>query len=330
MGRLTIKQEIKQDLLKGRLQQQRNKHSDKLQDKQYIQNAGENFDKTQLLQKQYFYRYETYNDCLKTACRFVDWVRETGLEEKRLPVREYEKYIENYINHLVETGDKTPRTIAKERSQLGKVWLVDTDYIRVPPMKTESEKGRTPDKYYNMDSEKNSAASEFYKMVGARKGEYRFLDLNEIKQYQDQVERETGIKIRANSEGQVPNIYPVRNPETKLIDRVIVIHAKHGKTNVSEIMEKDRERITRIFESKEYRNYFYPSDHCNVHQCRREYAQALYREHAKPILELSREEMYICKDGSGRRFDREALSIVAQSLGHQPDDLFDTVHNYMR
>lgn len=330
MARTSVKNEIKQELLKGRLQEQRSKHADKLQDKKYIETAADNFDKTQLLEKQYFYRKDTYDDCLKTAVRFVDWVRESGLTEHRLPIKEYSQFIENYINARIEKGEVTPRTIAKERSQLSKVWLVDTDNIKILPCKTESDKGRTPDKYYDMESKKNISATEFYTMIGARKGEYHFLSSQEFNAYKDQVKEVAGVNIRYNKDGQCPNIYPVINRESRLVEQIVVIHAKHGKTNVSEILPENREKVTQIFRSQEYRNYFYPSDHCNVHQCRRDYARALYDHYARPIETLSRQERYICKDGSHRQFDREALAIVAQSLGHQPNDLYDTVHNYLR
>jgi len=337
MGRISVKQEIKQELLKGRLQEQRSKVADQRQDKLYIKSAGDEFDKTQLLEKQYFYRFETYEACLKCAVRFVDWVRESGLVEKRLPIKEYENYIEKYINHRIESGEVSPRTIAKERSQLGKVWLVDTDYIKILPCKTESEKGRTPDKYFDMTSDRNKDATEFYKMIGARKNEYRFITEQEFVKYQEKINnsndprlKELNLTLRHNSDGQCPNIYPIVNKESGLIDKVVVIHAKHGKTNVSEILPENRERVTEIFRSQEYREYFYPSDHCNVHQCRREYARALYDHYRQDISKLSREEKFICRDGSHRQYDREALAKVAQSLGHQPNDLFDTVHNYLR
>lgn len=328
--RQTFKQEIKQELLKGRLQEQRSKHADQLQDKEYIASAGENFDKTQLLEKQYFYRKSTYDDCLKTALRFCDWVKAEALTGKRLPISDYAQYIEKYINARIDAGEVSPRTIAKERSQLGKVWLVDTDGIKIPACKTESDKGRTPDKYYNMHSEDHAEATAFYQAVGARKAEYHFLSPAEFEGYKEQVKAVSGVSIRYNRDGQCPNIYPVMNNDTGLIDKVIVIHAKHGKTNISEILPENQERITKIFKSQEYRNYFYPSDHCNVHQCRRDYARALYDHYARPIESLSRNEIYACKDGSRRQFDKEALSIVAQSLGHRPNDLFDTVHNYLR
>lgn len=330
MARQSFKQEIKNELLKGRLQEQRSKYDDQRQDREYMRSAGEDFDKTKLLEKHYFYRRDTYEACLKTACKFVAWVRDSGLTERRLPIREYDKFIVTYIEARIASGEVTARTIAKERSHLSKVWEVNTDHIRIPAIRTESEKGRTPDRYYNMSNEKHAEATAFYTMIGARKGEYHFLTSEEFRDYKDQVKDVAGIDIRYNREGQCPNIYPVRNENTGLIDRVVVVHAKHGKTNISEILPEHQREVTRIFESKEYRDFFYPSDHCNVHQCRRDYAQALYAHYARPIEELRREEKYICKDGSFRQFDREALAKVAVSLGHQPNDLFDTVHNYMR
>ena len=74
-----------------------------------------------------------------------------------------------------------------------------------------------------------------------------------------------------------------------------------------------------------------PSDHANVHACRRQYAQDFYARIMRPLDSLSPEEKYYCRGkDAGRVYDRAAVARVAQSLGHAPGDIFDTVHNYLR
>lgn len=335
--RLSIKQDIRKNLIDGREGWNRSKHEDKIADKEYIRSAGDDFDRTKLLEKQYFYTRTTLENCLSTSKNFIDWVnKETSYtDHKRLKdVSQYSEFIPAYCEFLAENGMHTPRTIAKIRTQLGKVWLVDTAGVYVPPMRTESNKGRTPDKFYNMNSEKHLEATRFYEATGARKGEYRMLKLSEQRKYIKQAEEQYGLKIKAVN-GLCPNVYPVFN-EQKQVEKVIVLHGKHGKTNCSEVLPENREFVTSVYLAKgasgytHYSDFCDPSSHCNIHACRRTYAQNLYAHYARPVHELSKKEIYATRDGTRRYFDKRALSKVALSLGHSAGDLYDTVHNYMR
>ena len=278
----TIKQELR-TLVDGRMGMGRSKHEDKQADKAYIEAAGAAFDKTQLLEKRYFYTYTTLENCFATSRNFVNWVtNSTDLTSgKRLDdIRDYAKFIPVYVEHLIEQGAHTPRTVAKVRSQLGKMWLIDTDGIKIPRCKSESMKGRSPDTHYNMASEKHAEATRFYECVGARKAEYHMLSQSEFNKYAPQVEREYGVQIRQNSAGMCPNVYPLLG-EDGLVNRVIVIHAKHGKSNLSEILPENRQFVTDIYKGRNtdgytrFVDFCHPSDHCNIHSCRRTYAQTL-------------------------------------------------------
>lgn len=335
-GKQSIKQQLR-TLTDGREGFGRSKHDDKLKDKYYIASAGDDFDKTQLLEKHFFYTRTTLNDCLATARNFVKWVNtETDLGGGRrlADVKEYGNFIENYINYLVEDTEKTPRTIAKVRSQLGKVWLVDTDGIAIPRCRTESMKGRQADPHYNMSSPEHAAATKFYCATGARKNEYRMLNLNEQKKYIEQAKTQYGIDIKTR-DGMCPNVYPVIG-ESGLVEKVLVLHAKHGKSNLSEILPEHREMVTNVYRGRndkgqtKYIDMCKPADHCNVHACRRQYAQNLYKAFARDVTTLSAKDVYSTRDGTGRHYDKAALERVSESLGHRKNDLFDTVHNYMR
>ena len=55
----------------------------------------------------------------------------------------------------------------------------------------------------------------------------------------------------------------------------------------------------------------------NIHGYRADYAQALYKSVARPAGQLKQEEKYICqRDMAGVVFDRKAMKIVSESLGH--------------
>lgn len=59
-----------------------------------------------------------------------------------------------------------------------------------------------------------------------------------------------------------------------------------------------------------------PSD-MDVHSYRADYANALYRQHARPLDQLTRKDKYICRrDLRGVVYDRRAMAITSHALGH--------------
>lgn len=54
-----------------------------------------------------------------------------------------------------------------------------------------------------------------------------------------------------------------------------------------------------------------------VHEYRAQYAQEIYRRNARSIANLTRNERYICRgDMAGKVFDKKAMSMASQALGH--------------
>ena len=55
----------------------------------------------------------------------------------------------------------------------------------------------------------------------------------------------------------------------------------------------------------------------DTHGYRREYAQELYKHYARPYDQIPKGDRYICRrDMAGQIFDRQALKIVTEALGH--------------
>ncbi len=60
----------------------------------------------------------------------------------------------------------------------------------------------------------------------------------------------------------------------------------------------------------------------DIHAYRAEYACTIYQTHARPVEELPREEKYICrKDMAGTVFDKAAMRIASEALGHNRLDI---------
>lgn len=328
MARLSIRQEIEKNI-KDRRAFGRSKHEDKLRDRADMLRAGDAADKMNSRQKYYFYNKGTYDLYVRKAVEVFKFANEQA--GHRISFKEVEKHLNQYLDARKEAvlrGEITPRTLAKERAQLSKVWQVNLDSYKILPCHAESGKGRGSDRHFNPDNHKEKL--DFYRMIGARKAEYRDLSRQEVQAYRDQVYRETGVSLKPDLHGRVSNLQPIYGQD-HMIEKIVICKAKHGKTNISEVLPQHREEITKIFASEKFRDYFHPSNHFNVHQCRREYAQMMYQHYARDITTLRTDQLYICRGRyAGRIYDREAVAHVAECLGHTRGDLFDTIHNYLR
>lgn len=321
----TFKQEV-QKALSHRQGYGRSKHEDKKADKAYIKSLGDRkLDRAELREKYYFHDRSTYEATVNRAVDVLKHVKD--IEGRRIPFSEVTKeHLEKYIDHEKERalkGEISPRTLAKERSQVSKAFNVDLTHVEILPCTAESQKGRGSDRHWNPENHKEQM--DFYRMTGARKGEYHNLSKQEKIAYSQKL----GVEIPTDMHGRASNLIP-HYTSTGAVDRIVVIHAKHGKTNFIQIHPDNQEKLGEIFRSGKYQEYFNPSDHCNVHACRREYAQQMYEYYKRDLNTLTEKELYRCRDGSHRVYDREAVSKVAESLGHAKGDLFDTIHNYLR
>ena len=55
----------------------------------------------------------------------------------------------------------------------------------------------------------------------------------------------------------------------------------------------------------------------DIHSYRRDYATAIYQQHARPLEQLTAKEKYYCRgDRKGEVFDRAAMRIASTALGH--------------
>ena len=336
MAKKSLKKELTASLM-PRLARERSTHADKQRDHaeyERLKEAGLPTNKMDSLTKRYFYSESTLREYAKRGA--LAWAYINKCEGHRVPLSEVPSKLSLYLDERKRqaiAGQISPRTLAKERAQLSKVFNVNLDGYKILPCTSESDKGRGKDAHWNPQNHRD--AIEFWTMCGARKAEYHNLNKGEIAHYEKQFRaclKEHKLKERPlyrDMHGRVPNIQPIRDRSGQ-VGAVIICHAKHGKTNYSVIHPDDRERLTEIFDSGDYQRYFYPSDHANIHACRRAYAQKLYEAKARPIERLDEKQLYRTRDGTQRVYDREAVAFVAENLGHTKGDLYDTIHNYLR
>lgn len=141
---------------------------------------------------------------------------------------------------------------------------------------------------YGFSKEKNADILAFARATGLRRHE-----LAAVKPGQ----------IRQNENGSV-TLCDVTGKGGKVRDITVLAGMENA---VLRHAGKDPER--RIFASV-------PS-HMDVHGCRREYANALYRSLARPVGELAQKDIYVCRnDKRGVVYDRRAMLQVSRQLGH--------------
>lgn len=114
---------------------------------------------------------------------------------------------------------------------------------------------------------------------------------------------------------------------------VTVLTGKGGKRRTVPVLEQDRAVILQklaaapdpdahVFQKKDI-----PS-RMPEHRCRREYAQKLYKAYARDPAYLPPADRYICrKDKRGVTYDRKAMLIASQALGHGRLDVI--ANNYL-
>lgn len=141
--------------------------------------------------------------------------------------------------------------------------------------------------------------------------------------YADYIRWERATGTRAYKETTV-----IRGTDIKQTEDGIFVHVacgKGGRARDIPVMQKDADFVLEI-KRKAGNSKILPyltsgrnkiPSGADTHGYRREYAQELYRQHARPYNEIPKADRYICRrDQAGRVFDRRALKIVTEALGH--------------
>lgn len=141
--------------------------------------------------------------------------------------------------------------------------------------------------------------------------------------YADYIRWEKSTGTRAFKETAV-----IKGSDIRQTDKGVIVHVecgKGGRMRDIPVLPKDAEFVLEIKRRAgdgkilphltSGRNKI-PSA-ADTHGYRREYAQKLYAYHARSCDQLDKKEKYICRlDKAGQVFDRQALKIVTEALGH--------------
>ena len=256
------------------------------------------------------FSYSTFNTYKKQGEHFAKWVKEhysgiTRLEDAKHLIQEY---LDSYPNDSIYTKKTKLSALAcifderehitLEKSKSGNMYIKKTAPFGIETQKRERasikrsrNENTVGDKHF---SEKNNAdLITFHKCVGTRG---RSESLKILKgDFKEDKDGHLLVDVTRNTKNGRPRYnVPVvgSNEEIAVIKRMI-----SGNPD-----EKVFEKI---------------HSNADIHSYRALYAARLYLRHARPIEELSNEQIYFPrKDRAGERYDRKAMIIVSEALGH--------------
>ena len=239
---------------------------------------------------QYIFSWNTYRAYIKHGRYFVAWAKAT---HRCKTLSECRQYADEWIQSRIDKG-LSAYTIKLEVAALCKLYGdTATDYIPTPSrLRRNIKRSRGPaarDKHMSEVTYKDLI--EFCRSTGLRRAELKALTGDKLVLGQDGNYR---ILVNRMSKGGRPR-------EALIIG------------NVSKIVAMMKAAGTgRVF------------DHipvaADIHSYRADYATAIYKMHARPIkdiLKTNRHEVYFCRgDQKGKWYDRVAMRIASQNLGH--------------
>lgn len=234
------------------------------------------------------YSYDTLRTYQKHCNYFASWTKsEYGCKT----LDDARHHVDDWLQHRIDQG-LSAYTIKMEASALAKLYGCSTkDFIKTPERvrsditRSRGEKGM--DKHY---SEKNNAElTNFGRCTGLRRGELSNL---------------RGTQLIDHGNGSYS----------------IAVTGKGGRYREAPIIgdpDEVRAVVSRMWSSGDEKVWSKVHAAADVHSWRADYATRIYNEHARPLDQLSRQEKYYCRgDLKGQVYDREALLIASQALGH--------------
>lgn len=230
------------------------------------------------------YSIQTLKDYLKKGVNFAKWARDTHGAKTLEQAKAYvPEFLEQYDNPW------TRRCYASALSKLYHCSSTDWDVqfeVRSKDKITKSRKKAVRDR--NFSKERNKDLVDFCKGTGLRRKELLELRPDDIYEKDGQV----FVFVREGKGGRKRNVHVLKGYEK------VVLSAKRRAL-------------------KEGRDKVFPKVHtdADIHALRREYAQARYRE----VSNFRTRNLYRTKDG--HVYDRDALGIVSQDLGHSRLDV---------
>ena len=277
----------------------------------------------------YIHSYNTFYQYLDICLKYAEWLAENHPDVQKLHYALRQGYAREYVQLMIERG-LAPSTIARTTSALAKLYRCRAYEIHnARPERRYAEftrcRGYSEDDYAK-DLEKYGVITEVCRMIGVRRVELRHI-------YPECFRVDASGKLYVHLDGHEQ-------------------HCKGGRDRDVVILDCNQQRMREILKDFEPGKLMFPKvpSHLNVHAIRAFYAMDYYDAIARPIESIPGDERIKLKHpktdkrrpnqvrdtapaiyqrrSDGRQFDRKALLIVTESLGHDRENVI--VQNYYR
>ncbi len=244
------------------------------------------------------YSFNTFEAYKKHCCDFAKYCQK---ELKCKNLSSSRQFVDDYLKMKIDKG-YSPYTIKLISCSLGKLFHEPTtNFIETPArhrdMITRSRQPRAIDRFFSIT--KNKELINFCEHTGLRRRELE--------------------NLKGDCLTKIENNYYVK-----------VENGKGGKFRLAPILENNKAVIEKIQKTpNNSRVWGKVHGACDVHGYRSNYANCLYRQYARPLDSIPKEERYHCRrDLRGETLDKAAMAIVSKALGHNRIQIF--AYSYFR
>lgn len=247
------------------------------------------------LTKGKIYSWGTYKAYLQQCCQFVRYCRDNHHCKNLADCRQYVK------EWMESRKDLSAYTLKLSASALSKLYSESIEELGITTkraVRSEITRSRgTAKRDSHFSEEKNADFVEFCRSTGLRRSEITKLRGDQL------IERDSQYYICTTGKGG-------RYREAPVCGNVELVIGKMKEAGTEKVWKK------------------IPSN-ADIHSYRADYATRIYLKYARPIEEIPRKERYICRrDKVGTIYDRQAMLIASQALGHNRIDVIG--QHYLR
>ena len=289
----------------GRWAKRRQKKKEKAQQKEsYRKNARERLqamvnagmgskrseDKSEADTKNKIYSKATFKTYKQQFKHFADWLEKAHPEAETL--EDARAFVDDYLRHLIEL-ERSAYSISTAKAAIAKIMGVEaTQFIATPPrLRADIKRSRgeaVRDKH--ISDKKEEELARFTSATGLRRKEMTMIKAEDLFFENGQAY----LNVTQGTKGGKPRV-------AKIV----------GKT------EEETKDIVKWIQSKKGRLFNKLSSNYDNHYYRATYANRLYNQLKRDIDDIPTQERYVMrKDRAGEVYDKQAMLLVSNALGH--------------